>query len=273
MTNPFTIANLRTLLVTSLLAVSMGFAPAVATPTVALGQVQNGASQVARQLGAAGRKRLSSRLRAVHARQFMRTAPGRPERLYARIDNSTLSAAVAALGPDSEVLQISHSSKPDAFHTMAVFDGELLHTQYSPAGHWRMRSWGGSLRIPNPALLSALIQLSPTEAARLRTLLTAAAAEQGPEENAGENWANGHLKLSLGNRSLNCASTWTEMPLGDNGEPLYQLIGLSRSYSGSPRELQMALERDGNDRVFGIFAYGEGDPEFDRKREQDAFRL
>ena len=192
------------------------------------------------------------------------------QRIYLNPQGQHLPAMEQALPKGSDVIEIVHIGTPDAFHTMAIFDRELLHSQYSPAGNWRLGSWGDRLRPGYHKLWSAMIQLSPKEAQNMRQRIAAAKAEEGPEYLAGPNWANGHLKMggALGVNGINCVATWCDMPVGEQGERLHQLVGLP-SYSGSPRAFQQALETTANERVFGISVYGPKDPTFLENQNQD----
>lgn len=156
----------------------------------------------------------------------------------------------------SAVLQIMHHGAPDAFHTKAIFELNLVHTQYRPGMNWRFRYWGDRLLPTRSKNYSAMIYLTPVEAQNMRDRLNKAFDEQGPEETAGANWEHGHIKGALGIPHLNCIATWSEMPIGEKGEKLFQLLGLNQSYSGNPRGFQLALEHSANERVFGIGVYG-----------------
>ena len=166
-----------------------------------------------------------------------------------------VAALSTELSRGSNVLEIMQHQ--GVVHTKAVFDRELVHTQYQTGtSNWRLRRWGGSLQLTDHTLYSALIQLTPGEAEKLRGLLVAAWQEEGPEATAGDKWEKGHLTAALGRRNLNCVSTWTEMPIGEHGEPLWKLLGLPMSYSGNPGGLQQALETQGNSKVLGTAIYG-----------------
>jgi len=203
---------------------------------------------------------------------YERTLPNGTKRVYLNPQQQHLNAVEQTLPKGSDVIEIMHIGTAEAFHTMAIFDRELLHSQFSQAGNWRLRSWGDRLRPSGTKLWSAMISLNPREAANLRQRIAAAKVEEGPEQLAGPNWANGHLKMgagsALGVNGINCVATWCDMPIGEKGESLHQLVGL-RSYSGSPRAFQEALERDANERVFGIAAYGPAVPGFTENQNQD----
>lgn len=170
-------------------------------------------------------------------------------------DFQQLATVTQELNRGGDVLEILQHKGVN--HTKAIFDRELVHTQMlMGTGNWRLRPWGHSLQLSDHTLYSALIHLSPSEGQRLRGLLTAAYAEEGPEYAAGDRWEKGHLGQSMGRRFLNCVSTWTEMPVGDHGEPLWQLLGLPQSYSGNPTGLQRALETEGNHKILGTVVYG-----------------
>ncbi|MEO6951353.1 MAG: hypothetical protein ABI321_06030 [Polyangia bacterium] len=201
---------------------------------------------------------------------YQRKLANGTQRVYLNPQAQHLGAMEQALPKGSDVVEIMHIGTPDAYHTMAIFDRQLLHSQYSPAGNWRLRQWSDRLRPGGRKLWSAMIQLSPQEAANMRQHIAAAFAEEGPEHAAGPNWANGHLKQggALGVNGINCVATWCDMPIGDHGERLHQLVGLP-SYSGSPRAFQLALEQTANERVFGIANYGPPDPTFLEHQDQD----
>ena len=203
---------------------------------------------------------------------YERTLPNGTKRVYLNPQQQHLRAIEQTLSKGSDVLEIMHIGTPEAFHTLALFDRELLHSQYSQAGNWRLRTWGNRLRPSSGKLWSAMIALNPREAANLRQRIAAAKIEEGPEESAGPNWANGHLKMgagsALGVNGINCVATWCDMPIGEKGESLSQLVGL-RSFSAAPRAFQEALERDANERVFGVAAYGPAVPGFTDNQNQD----
>jgi hypothetical protein len=260
----------------SLRALFVGLALFALAPS-AYSQANNNARNAARSAGrrftpSAGRNRLLQALRSANAPHYERTMPNGATRVYSHISDRHLPAMEQALDADSNVLEILHIGKEGANHTLALFARKLLHTQYSQAGHWRLRTWGNRLYTPGHPLYSAQIQLSKSEGDRLRGLLAAAEAEQGNEWNAGPNWENGHISVSLGKRSINCVSTWSEMPVGDNGEPLYQLLGLPYSYSGNPHGFQKALETQANERVIGVSVYAHQSPGFGADHNQDLFR-
>jgi len=153
-------------------------------------------------------------------------------------------------------LEICHIGAPNANHTLGLYNRQLLHVQYRQGtSNWRLRSWGNALRPSARKLYSAVIQLSASEAQRLTDQLQQGIQAQGPENQAGANWERGNLR-NASNRSFNCVSYWSEMPVGDHGEPLWRLLGLRSSYNGNPKGLQRALETEANDKVAGICAYG-----------------
>jgi len=204
-----------------------------------------------------GRERLLAGMQRSGIPHYERVLPNGARRVYSNVGGGwkLLRRMERILPTGSNVLEILHIAK-NANHTLALFDREPVHTQYV-GNHWRLRWWSDRLRPSDGALYSAQIQLSDGEATRLRQMLNAALQEQGPEEQAGAQWENGHIRAALGGaRCLNCVSTWSEMPLGDNGEPLWRLLGLRASYSGNPHALQQALETEANERVIGITLYG-----------------
>lgn len=204
---------------------------------------------------------------------YTRTLPNGGRRLCLNPSGSSqLRAVEGALGPRSNALEICHIGSRGANHNMAIFNRQMLHVQFlNGTGNWRLRSWGGgALRPSSSKLYSSVIQLSPSEAGRLQQLLQRGFAAQGPAHAAGQRWERGNLGNTYG-RSFNCVSFFTEMPLGDRGEPLWRLLGLPHSYSGNPRGLMQALETRANDRVVGICVYGPTLPGFGGKPAQDQF--
>lgn len=191
---------------------------------------------------------------------FFTREVGGTKRLIANVSGQeALNSVSKAMGKDSNVLQILHIGKNSISHTMAMFDGKLVHTQHvGGTQNWRLRNWGDMLRNSNTKMYSAFISLSPAEAAKMRSTLAQAQKDQGPEQQAGPKWANGKLKnTSLGGcRSFDCATTWTDMPLGKSGETLGEIVGFGKSYSRHPRTLQKKLETGGNDRIIGVAVYG-----------------
>jgi hypothetical protein len=191
---------------------------------------------------------------------FFTREVGGAKRLIANVaGQEALNSVSKAMGKDSNVLQILHIGKNSISHTMAMFDGKLVHTQHvGGTQNWRLRNWGDMLRSSNTKMYSAFISLSPAEATKLRSTLSQAQKDQGPENLAGPGWANGKLKnTSLGGcRSFDCATTWTDMPLGKSGETLGEIVGFGKSYSRHPRTLQKKLETAGNDRIIGVAVYG-----------------
>lgn len=204
-------------------------------------------------------KSLQAVLKASNSKFFTREVGG-SKRLIANVTGQeALNSVSKAMGKDSNVLQILHIGKSSISHTMAMFDGQLVHTQHvGGTQNWRLRNWGDMLRNSNTKMYSAFISLSPAEAGKLRSTLAQAQKDQGPENQAGANWANGKLKnTSLGGcRSFDCATTWTDMPLGKGGETLGEIVGFGSSYSRHPRTLQKKLETGGNDRIIGVAVYG-----------------
>jgi hypothetical protein len=204
-----------------------------------------------------------------HIPSYERTMPNGTKRVYVNPQGQHLRTIEQTIPAGSDVIEILHMGSPGANHTLAIFDRELLHSQFSQAGHWRLRTWGDKLRPSSTKLFSAMIALKPTEAKNLRERLKAAFAEEGPEASAGPNWENGHLGNALGVRGINCVATWCDIPIGEKGETLTQLVGLNHSYSGNPQGFQHALEREANDRVFGISVYGPPVADFTASQNED----
>jgi len=170
----------------------------------------------------------------------------------------------------SNVLQICHINRSGLSHSMAIFDGKLVHFQYlNGTRNWRLRPWGNSLRVGRDDLHTALIQLKPSEAGRLRTMLAASEREQGPEHAAGPRWDNGKVKDGMGRgRYFDCTTVWTGAKIGDRGETLANLVGVS---STTPRGFQAALENNANDRVFGVCVVGPTPQPFGNNPTQQLF--
>jgi hypothetical protein len=140
-------------------------------------------------------------------------------------------------------------------HTLANFEGAYIHFQYANGtGNWRLNQWANRLRTSDHRMFGAMIQLTPLEAASLRTRLNGVFAEEGPERLAGKGWEDGHIRDSLGVRGFNCASAWCQVPVGEQGASLASIIGIP--VNGEPFSLQRSLETGGNDRIFGIGVYG-----------------
>jgi hypothetical protein len=180
--------------------------------------------------------------------------------------------------PGSGVLQILTDSEGNV-HPMAIFEGEQLHFQYwrdTMPKNWRLRPWSG---MPGKSY-GALIQLTPTEAQRLRETLTGMKDEQGPEGRdirgrfrAGDRWDRqspvapfGHIKSIRNNPNypyFDCSSGWCQMPIGDSGQNLAALTGVHTTSVGYG--LVQSLQRSNNERVFGVVVYG-SDPQFGQGR-------
>jgi hypothetical protein len=179
-----------------------------------------------------------------------------------------LRALQRILKKGSNVLEIMHVGTSDAQHTLVRFDELFLHMQVL-GSHWRLRRLTDDdfkdpdldgrdlLRTSTTPLYSAMIQLEPDEAARLRERLRLAVTEQGPESEAGQDWDRGHIKNAFNG---NCAGVWCGTPLGANGQTLAQISGVANG--GNPRGLQTELEQGGSDRVFGLAIYGPAIPGF-----------
>ncbi len=229
---------------------------AVAAPTAPAARAA--LQQTARQTGM---KAYERQLPSGVLRQYVN--PSGPHELLA-IERTT--------GKGSNVLEILHSGTPGAMHTLAKFDGELIHTQYV-SQYWRLRSWGDRLRPSAHKLFSAMIQLSPKEGENLRAHIELARQEQGPEALAGANWEKGHIRTALGaDKGINCTSTWCGAPIGERGEPLWQVIGL-RGNDWSPHSFQRSLENDANERVFGIAVYGPKLGDFGARLQEPQFNF
>jgi hypothetical protein len=164
-----------------------------------------------------------------------------------------LDAMDGMSAPGNGMLQIMLSEGNQ--HTFGHFEGRYLHFQYvNGTNNWRLRPWADRLRPSNRRMFGAMIQLSPEEAANLRTRIAGIFAEEGPEHLAGPRWENGHIKESVGVRGFNCASAWCSMPIGEKGESIATLIGIPSN--GEPFSLQRSLESGGNEKIVGIGLYG-----------------
>ncbi len=202
---------------------------------------------------------------------FVRNVNG-SKRIIANISGqAALNDVAKVMGEKSDVVQILHIGRADIQHTMAIFDGELIHTQHvGGTGNWRLRSWGQSVRDSNTKMFSAFISLTPKEAANMRKQIQTAKNDQGPEHLAGPNWANGKLgPTSLGgHRGFDCTSTWSDMPIGAKGETLAQIVGFAGHYSRHPKTFQKSLETSGNERIIGVAVYGPSIPNFGKSPDQ-----
>ncbi len=195
-------------------------------------------------------------------------APGN-EKVYLNATPAQIRALDPLIGQGTDVLQIVHFGEPGAMHTMALFDGEPVHTQYQGA-NWRLRRWRGPESFSQQHwLYSSVIKLEPGEADSMRKQIAAARVEQGDEAAAGPGWQNGHIRTAFGNRSFNCCSLWSEMSLGD--APLWKKLGM-RYGGGSPPDFQRRLESEANDRVVGHILYGPKQiPEFGKNPNTNQF--
>jgi len=214
-----------------------------------LGAVAAALEQAARQNGTAS---------------YIRACPGGVRRIYLNPSGwQQLRGVEGVLSSRANTLEICHIGTADANHTLGMFNRQAIHVQYrTGTSNWRLRRWGdGSLRPSGNKLYSGIIQLTPSEAQRMQEQLDRGFAAQGDELSAGPSWERGNLGQAYG-RSFNCVSFFSEMPLGDHGEPLWQILGLPHSYSGNPRALMNALETQANDRVVGICVYGPALPDF-----------
>jgi len=219
--------------------------------------------------------RLTAAARQAGVPHYVRACPNGVQRLYLNPSGSSqLRAVENVLGNRANTLELCHIGTANANHTMGIFNRQFVHTQFlNDTGNWRLRYWGGgSLRPSDTKLHSGVIQLTASEANRMQQLLQQGFNAQGPEHTAGARWENGNLNNTYG-RSFNCVSFFTEMPVGDHGEPLWRLLGLPHSFSGNPRGLQQALETHGNERVQGICVYGPQQPGFGNNPNQNQFGL
>ncbi len=214
---------------------------------------------VAQQVNKTTRSSFEGLLKKSGSKFFVRTVNG-AKRVIANISGPAALAEVSkAMGKQSDVVQILHIGRADIQHTMAIFDGELIHTQHvGGTGNWRLRSWGDTVRDSNTKMFSAFIALTPAEATAMRNQIKTAKSDQGPEHLAGPNWSNGKLgPTSLGgHRGFDCTSTWTDMPIGAKGETLAQIVGFTGQYSRHPKTFQKSLETGGNDRILAVAVYG-----------------
>lgn len=187
------------------------------------------------------------------------------QRLYLNTGNPQAMRAVCeATGAGKNVLQICHINYPGLQHSLAAFDGGTPHFQTPDSFRtWRLNSWGPMYHSRSHNMYSAFIQLTPTESNRLKQIFAEARQAQGttpqrtiPTDRPSLRWARG-----------NCASLLTNLPVGDHGETLGQLVGIGSN--GSPRGLQQALETRANERVFAIGVYGPALPSFGQNPNQN----
>lgn len=210
--------------------------------------------------------RLQQAARGAGTNCYVRRLPNGQQRLYLNPSSSrSLRAIQQATGRGSNVLQICHINgadfgRPGHMHTLAMFDGVWPHFQ-TPDGFrsWRINDWG-PMRASNNRLYSAFIQLTESEGQRLRDLFATANREQGRAGTIPSAWARG-----------NCASIWTNLPVGDRGETLGQICNIGTN--GSPHGLQQALETRANDRVFAIGVYGPQLRDFGRNPEANVVQF
>ncbi|MBW2736160.1 MAG: hypothetical protein JRH20_27560 [Deltaproteobacteria bacterium] len=203
------------------------------------------------------RTQLTKGAKKARMKSYVRKMPNGAKRVYFDPSNSQeLRAVEMVLHQKGNTLEILHSGAPNANHTLGLYNRNLLHAQsWTGSGNWRLRAWGQRLRPSSQKLYSAVIQLTDGEAQRLTERLQQGAKAQGAEPQAGANWERGNLRMAT-NRSINCVSYWSEMPIGEGGAPLWKVLGLHSSYTGNPRGLLRALETEGNEKVAGICAYG-----------------
>jgi hypothetical protein len=169
-------------------------------------------------------------------------------------------------GRGQNVLQIVHINKPGLMHTMAMFDGELIHLQ-TPTNFrtWQLNQWGYNLRESSSQTYSAMIHLTPGEATNLRgRIKTARAQMQTTPDNT--------MTDAFGTRGMNCASGWCGLPLGEHNEPLWQLTGL-RGDNGHPWSFEQELERTSSNRVFGLAIFGPKIEGFEKKAGEQLFQF
>ncbi len=202
---------------------------------------------------------LKDALTASNSKFFTRDVNG-AQRFIANIAGpDAINKISVAMGKGSNVIQIVHFGQDKLQHTMAIFDGELVHAQHiAGTQNWRLGKWGNQLRPSNTKMFSAFISLSSAEATVLRNNIKQGRKDQGPDHLAGADWGNGKLKnTSMGGcRSFNCTSIWSQMPLGAKGETLGDIAGIGNTASGQPRQLQKVLETGGNERIIGTGVYG-----------------
>lgn len=187
---------------------------------------------------------------------YVRTCANGSKRVCLNVSGwEHLQAVQNYLRPGCNVLEVCHFDpyhNPQGgvlMHTLGIFDRQGPHFQ-TPDGfaHWRLNDWGGgNLYAGRNPIFSALIQLDQTEGDNLRANIKLAREEQA---------AGGVIKTAfgLGQRGGNCASIWSDAPIGKNRETLGQLTGVGSN--GSPHGLQESLEDRANDKVFGVIQYG-----------------
>ena len=242
---------------------SYRFAPSTALRTACatlclLGLTAHAAARTSVGAPAQLRGRLKTAATQAGVPNYVRTCANQVQRTYLNPSGARqLQAVEGVLSNRANTLEICHMGSSRANHTLGIFNRQFVHVQFlNGTNNWRLRSWGGgTLRPSSSKFYSAVIQLTDTEATNLRQQLKRGFDRQGSPGQAGPRWENGNLGRAY-NRSLNCVSFFSEMPIGANGEPLWRVVGLQSSYSGNPRGLLTALEQQANERVAAICVYG-----------------
>lgn len=191
---------------------------------------------------------------------------GNVKRLAVNVNTADQLAAIEAeLGKGQNVLQIVHSANRQSMHTLAIFDGEMIHLQTPDNFNtWQLNTWGYHLRPSANKMYSAMIHLTPQESQNLRERVKNARTQQAKSP-------KGTFQDAFGARHMNCASGWCGVPIGEKGEPLWKLAGLHGD-NGNPFGFQLELERTGNERVFGLAVYGPALNNFENAPPQPVFQ-
>jgi len=118
-----------------------------ARPTATAARLRTTKPAVAQQVNKTSRSSFEGLLKKSGSKFFVRTVNG-AKRVIANISGPAALAEISkAMGKQSDVVQILHIGRANIQHTMAIFDGELIHTQHvGGTGNWRLRSWGDTVR-------------------------------------------------------------------------------------------------------------------------------
>jgi hypothetical protein len=154
--------------------------------------------------------------------------------------------------------------KPDQDHTKAILRGEGWHAvhpgfraQPQDLSTWFLERWDLG---PAAEHDSAAILLSDGEAERLRLHLAGLVAA-------------GVITHPQGESPYNCAAIWTQVPIGEHGETLRELLGFSRELDlANSAALARALELGGNDRILASILYRPAQADFGLHPDRRVFR-
>ena len=164
----------------------------------------------------------------------------------------------AHLRNDATVLELCFTGRYSP-HARAILGEHHTHVEKSDSRRsesWQLLNWG-PIRPTSGRVFTALIQLTAEESSKYNTELKKGfeIQEQGSPGTPG-------LLASVYQRYFDCASFFTALPIGDNSEPLWQLIGLDGAYRNDLRGLMEALVVNTNNRVIGICTYGQKQENF-----------